>query len=185
VVDNHIKYRHYDSSVAVSITALAVLIIALRILARQFVSPNCSEGTGWIDELSTDRYRPMLHLLDEEDFKFLRNQPGFTNRLGTKLRIQRCQIFRGYLRNLDTDFRRICMALKCILLHSKIDRPDLVSTLLRNQMVFAYRKMTIQFQVVLFRYGFGTVDVSGLVNVFDGMRLELRTLVPAQMASGA
>ncbi len=171
--------------VAVSITALVVLITALRILARQFVSPNCSEGTGWIDELSTDRYRPMLRLLDEEDFKFLRNQPGFVPDMETELRIQRYRMFRGYLRSLDADFGRICMALKCILVRSKIDRPDLASALVRTQMVFAYRKMAIQFEVVLFRYGLGTVDASGLVKLFDGMRLELQALVPAQMAAGA
>ena len=77
------------------------------------------------------------------------------------------------------------MALKCILVRSKIDRPDLASALVRTQMVFAYRKMAIQFEVVLFRYGLGTVDASGLVKLFDGMRLELQALVPAQMAAGA
>jgi len=172
--------------VAVGITALVSLIAVLRKLARHFVLPNrTSESAGWIDELSTDRYRPMLRLLDEEDFRFIRGQPGFTPEMATKLRIQRCQIFRGYLRNMDADFKHICMAIKGILLHSKIDRPDLAFALVQRQMVFAYRKMTIQFQVVLFRYGLGTVDVTDLVKLFDGMRLELRTLVPAEVAAGA
>jgi len=171
--------------VAAVITAFVGLIAVLRKLARQFSSQSLAKDTQWIDEISTDRYRPMLRLLDDEDFRFLRSQPNFTPGMATKLRIQRCQIFRGYLRNMDADFGRICMALKGILLHSKIDRPDLASTLVQRQMVFAYRKMTIQFQVVLFRYGLGTVDVSHLVRLFDGMRLELRTLVPAELAAGA
>jgi len=37
----------------------------------------------------------------------------------------------------------------------------------------------------LFRYGICAVDVSDLVQIFDVMRLELRTLMPASMAAVA
>ena len=47
----------------------------------------------WIDELSIERYRPMMRLLDSGDIEFLRAQPGFTPKMVTKLRAQRCQIF--------------------------------------------------------------------------------------------
>ena len=165
---------------AVTVAIFIGLLTVLRKLARTFVSSNSRpESIAWIEELSIERYRPMLRLLDEEDFHFLQTQPGFTSQMAAKVRLQRCKIFRAYLRNLDADFVRICVALKAILAHSKTDRPDLASALVQRQMVFAYRKMTIQFQVVLFRYGLGTVDVSYLVRLFDGVRLELQTLVPA------
>jgi hypothetical protein len=32
---------------------------------------------------------------------------------------------------------------------------------------------------VLFRWGLSGVDVAGLIQLFEGVRLELRTLVPA------
>ncbi|SPE32756.1 conserved hypothetical protein [Candidatus Sulfopaludibacter sp. SbA6] len=166
--------------VAAFIIAFIGLIALVRKLAQQLVSSNClPEGTAWIDELSTDRYRPMLRLLDQEDLEFL------TPKMATRLRILRCQIFRVYLRNMDADFGRICMALKSILLHSKIDRPDLVSALVQRQMLFAYRKMNIQLRALLYQYGVGTVDVSDLVRLFEGMRLELRTLVQAELAARA
>jgi hypothetical protein len=153
---------------------------------RHFASPQHLPVTvEWIDELSIERYRPMLRLLNQEDLLFLRRQAGFTPQMATKFRIQRCQLFQEYLRQLDADFKRICMALKVLVVQSKYDRPDLASVLVQNQMTFAYGMMMVQVQLVFYRYGFGTVDVAGLVKLFDGMRLELRTLVPAETWAGA
>jgi hypothetical protein len=45
--------------------------------------------------------------------------------------------------------------------------------------------MMAQIKLVCYQYGVGTVDVSGLVKLFDGMRLELRALVPAELGAGA
>jgi hypothetical protein len=39
--------------------------------------------------------------------------------------------------------------------------------------------MGIQFQLLLFRAGVSGADVSSLIRLSDGLRLELRTLVPA------
>ena len=169
---------------AVLITLLGLAAVVL--LARALLSAkSLPVSVEWIAELATDRYRPMLRLLSSEDLDFLRSQPGFTPAMARKFRVQRCQIFRVYLGDMEADFKRICTALKLILLQSKVDRPDLASTLLQRQLLFAYRMATIQFQVVLYWLGVGSVDVSGLWKSFDGLRLELRTLVPAQMASMA
>src|SRR5215469_2363395 len=69
----------------------------------------------WIDELSLERYRPMMRLLDPGDLEFLRSQPGFTRRMASRLRAQRCQLFRSYLHSLEQDFQQVSMALKLIL----------------------------------------------------------------------
>jgi hypothetical protein len=39
-------------------------------------------------------------------------------------------------------------------------------------------------QLVRYRYGARTVDASALMALFDGMRIELRTLVPAELGAG-
>ena len=91
---------------------------------------------------------------------FLRAQPGFTARMATEFRMQRCRAFREYLRQMDDDFKRICMALKILVVQSKRDRGDLTSVLMRRQISFAYGMMMVRFQLVLYRYGFWTVDVT-------------------------
>lgn len=171
--------------VSASVVLIGLVLVLVK-LTRHFASPQHLPVTAeWIEELSIERYRPMLRLFNQEDLHFLRSQPGFTPQMATKFRVQRCQLFQEYLRNLDDDFKRICMALKVLMVQSEHDRPDLASVLVRNQMTFAYGMTMVRFELVCYRYGVGTVDVTGLVKLFDGLRLELRTLVPAESWAGA
>jgi hypothetical protein len=98
-----------------------------------------------------------------------------------KLRVQRCQIFRGYLRCLNDDFQRICAAIKILMLQSRQDRPDLAGLLVQHQMMFAFGMGMVYFRLFLYRWGLSGVDVTSLVKNFDLMRLELRSLVPATL----
>jgi hypothetical protein len=149
-------------------------------LTRHFASLQRLPVTAdWIDEFSDQRYRPMLRLLSQEEFHFLITQPGCSPQMAKRFRIQRRQIFRAYLRQLDSDFKRLCMALKVVMVQSKHDRPDLALLLLRNQMTFAYGMMMVQFRFLCYRYGIGTVDITNLLKLSASLRLELRTLVPA------
>jgi hypothetical protein len=169
--------------IAVSALICLALGMCLWLLLRSVRSAagTLPVTTDWLDDLSTERYRPMLRLIDEEDLRFLRKQPGFTPQMFAKFRAQRCRIFRGYLRAMQVDFGRICTALKIVLAQSQQDRPDLASALLQSQITFACGMVAVQFRLLLYRWGCGKVEVTGLVKVFDGMRLELRTFVPAEV----
>ena len=133
----------------------------------------------WLSELSTDRYRPMLRLLDATDFEFLRARKGFTPQMGQRLRRQRVQAFRGYLRLLAADFDRVVAALRVILAQSAQDRPELASLVLQRRLSFALGLIEVHCRLALFGLGWSHVDVSGLIQLVDGMRLDLRKLVPA------
>ena len=135
--------------------------------------------TEWLGDLSDARYRPMLRLLDETDIRFLRAQKGFTPALEKKLRAQRVEAFRGYLHMLESDFKRVCLALKVMMVQSDRDRPDLASALIHRQLTFACVLLHVRFRLVLFRWGVSGVDASELIRMFDVMRLELKMLVPS------
>lgn len=168
-----------NSVIIIAAVACGALLLALVLLIRKLGSAGGSlpVTAEWIDELSVERYQPMMRLLDGEDLEFLRSQPGFTSRMAVKVRTQRCQIFRGYLRCLNTDFKRVCTALKVLMLHSRQDRPDLAAALVRNQVMFASGMIVAQFRLVLYRWGLCGVNGTSLVKLFDRMRLELRSLV--------
>ncbi len=171
----------------IPILVCAALIVGLALALRNLA---CAESSlpvtaEWISELSTDRYRPMVRLLDSTDIQFLRSQPGYTRQMESRLRAQRCQIFRGYLRCLNLDFQRVATALKIVMSQSENDRPDLAAALVHHQLRFAVGMQVVRFRLFLFQYGIGSVNVMNLLNVFDFMRVELGSLVPATVESVA
>jgi hypothetical protein len=172
------------SALTIFMIILAALILATAALVRMLGSTDRSlpVTAEWIDDLSTDRYRPMMRLLDLRDIEFLRAQAGFTSKMESRMRAQRCQIYRGYLQCLNMDFQRVCTALKLVLVQSEQDRPDLSSVLLQNQILFATGLLAVHFRLILYGWGICTVDADGLMRIFDGMAFELRHRVPAAMA---
>lgn len=169
-----------DLLIAISILAVLAMCGALTYLIRKLgFGGDLPVTSEWIEDLSLERYRPMLRMLDGEDMEFLRSQPGFTPGMAAKLRMQRTQIFRGYLRSLETDFKRVCSAIKLIMLQCNHDRPDLAEALIRQQITFACAMASVRVRLLLYSWGLGGVDVTQLVKLFDSMRLELRSLVPA------
>lgn len=167
----------------------AVLLVCLAVGAlvyRKLSAPTSLPVTAeWIEELSVDRYHPMMRLLGDEDLEYLRSHNGFSARQAAEFRRQRCRIFESYLRCLHGDFQRVCMALKIIMVQSRYDRPELAAVLLRSQRAFALGLLVIYGRVFLYRFGLGSVEVHGLLKLFDTARLELRSLVPAPMGMAA
>lgn len=170
-------------TVAVLLPALvcAALLIAVALVVHNLARAESSlpVTSEWISELSTDRYLPMGRLLSVEDIAFMRSQPGFAPEMEDRLRAQRCQIFRGYLRCLNADFQRIATALKMLLAQSDHDRPELAAALVQQQIRFTTAMVAVRCRLFIFQYGIGTVDVRALLQIFDAMRVELGALVPA------
>ncbi|HTS26233.1 MAG TPA: hypothetical protein VMH81_10195 [Bryobacteraceae bacterium] len=176
-----------ELTIGISVVIFLALAMTLPVLLRK-IGGGCASlpvTAEWIDELSVERYRPMMRLLDGEDLDFMRSQPGFTPKMATRLRVQRCKIFLGYLRCLNEDFRRVSTAIKILLVQSRNDRPDLATALLRYQASFAAGMTMVYFRLALFRFGLCSVDVTSVVQVFDRVSLELRTLVPVAQPMGA
>jgi len=173
------------------LTVTSILVLALVAAIVMLIRAMGSGGQSlpvtaeWITELSTERYRPMMRLLDSADIEFLRSQPGYNREMETKLRTQRCKVFRLYLKRLNSDFQRVCMALKIVMAQSEQDRPELASVLMHQQLMFASGMLGIQCRLLLYRWGVCEVEVGGLVRIFDGMRSELCTLVPSAIPAGA
>lgn len=134
---------------------------------------------NWIEELSVERYRPMLRLLDPDELQKLGSESGVTPEAIAELRAERCRIFRQYLRSLRADFKRVCAALKMVMAQDSKDRPDLASILVRSQARFALGCALLELRLALFTCGIGAVDVSPVLGVFEGLRTQLRAVAPS------
>jgi hypothetical protein len=165
-----------------ALPTLAVFCVLAYLVKKVAFASELPVTSDWIEDLSLERYRPMLHMLDGGDIEFLRSQPGFTPAMAAKLRAQRTQIFRGYLKSLETDFARICAAIKLIMLQCKYDRPELAEALIRNQVTFACAMLSVRLRLLLYSWGVCGVDATRAVKLFESMRVELRTLVPSSSA---
>ena len=137
-------------------------------------------SVDWISELSPARYRPMERLLSGEDYRFLASQPGFNRKMLRRVRSQRRKIFRVYLGCLRDEFSQVAAALRLIMTYSAEDRPDLARILYKQQVLFALGMLAVEARLVLHACGLGTVDVGGLVEAMENIRLELRQMISAE-----
>ena len=152
----------------------------LRVLVRRLKSghPVLPVTTDWLNELSTERYRPMLRLLDPAEFEFLRVHEGASAEALRRLRRQRVQAFRGYLGLLEIDFDRVATALQVMTAQSMQERPELSSLLLERRLRFAAALLGVRCRLMLFDLGYSRVDASGLLELFARMCMELHILMP-------
>ena len=140
----------------------------------------------WLGGFSVARYRPMARLLSEDDLRFLASQRGFEPGLGRKLRADRRRIFRMYLRNLSRDFQRLHLAAKLMVLYSPQDRPELAGLLMRQRLVFARAMLAVNARLLLHATGIGVMDVRGLLEALEGMRLRVQDLaIPLPQGASA
>jgi hypothetical protein len=122
-----------------------------------------------------DRYRPMLRLLSDEDLNFT---PA-NSALRKKIRAQRREVFRGYLRCLTRDYALLLAGIRAIMVESNIERPDLTKALARNRIMFVLALCRIEANLQLHALGIGTVDVSGLVEALGALKGFATAMTPA------
>lgn len=152
--------------------SVALLLAALAAMRwRAYWSEPDHEGEP--GEFSLARYRPMERLLAEEDFLFLAAQPGYRPEIGAKLRRERRRIFRLYLRELTRDFHRLHADARAMVADSTAEHSELVGVLLRQQLTFRLGLAAIELRLALGGLGLGKVDVRGLVEAIEAMRLDL------------
>lgn len=122
------------------------------------------------------RLRPIARLLSEADFDFLSQQPGYRPEIGRELRRKRLALFRAYLAHMKAEFHLLHQKLRLLALYSPTDRSDLSRLLLEQRMLFGYRMMQVELRLLFFQFGMKPADVSGLVEMVEGMRRQVSEL---------
>jgi len=139
----------------------------------------------WISELGTARYRPMERLLREDDYHFLRSQPGADAKMIRRLRAERRQIFRGYLRCLQRDFMRVSDALRMLMLTSHEDRPDLAAALLKQRVAFTVGVTVVRLRIAMRATDWAADDIRELIGALDTVRHQFQQLASVPAAAAA
>src|SRR5687767_922338 len=167
------------SALPILLLALAAVTMAVFVFLRRIAVPVAVSDCDaeWIENFSISKYRPMLRLMDEADYRFLASQPGMTKKAIQRLRAERRAIFRAYLRNLIRDFHKLHMAARMHLIYSSQDRPDLAAKLVRQRLQFLAAVCGVEARLALQAAGIGHVDARALIGSVEAMRANL-TPVP-------
>ena len=171
--------------IAIAVPALAGLAIVLCLLLRNLAMPARGEliSTEWLSRFSVARYRPMERLFSEEDYHYLARQRGFHPRIARQLRRERIRIFRGYLRCLKSDYRRLEAAIALYMADSPVDRPDLAKSLFHRRLQFMWAVLNAEWRLRLYGFGLSPMDAQRLVTAVDDMRSHLRRQALVRQAS--
>src|SRR5262245_33505583 len=82
---------------------------------------NLPKDDEWLQYLSPHRYRPMQRLLDPQEHRSLENHPAMSRKMLRRIRARRISLFREYLLCLSLDYRRVCKAIKLLMVQSHND----------------------------------------------------------------
>jgi hypothetical protein len=156
-------------------------LFLIAFMFRQLISYWASSPDGSDSEVFTlERYEPMARLLSEEDFVFLAAQRGYRPEMGAKLRRDRLRIFRLYLRELAQDFRRLHREARAMVAESQVEYADMVGLLLRQQFTFWFAMTAVELRLAAWPVKHSTVDVRGLLESMETMRLDLARFAAPQ-----
>ena len=163
------------------------MAIVLVVLFRKLASPGRCElvSTEWLSRFSVAKYRPMERLFSEEDYRYLAGLRGYNPRIARRLRRERISAFRGYLRLLRSDYRKLEAAIGLYMANSLVDRPDLARALFKRRLQFTRAMLAAEWRVRLYGLGLKPSDTQRLVVALDDMRDHLRRQALVRQASAA
>jgi uncharacterized membrane protein len=157
----------------ITVGSLAGLLWWVTRLAR-----HRRHSTAWPDadvsaNFSLDRYQPMAALLADEDLAFLQAQSGYRAEMGTRWKRERRRLFRSYLHDLKSDFRRLHARAREMVAQSGTESAGLVEVLMKQQMIFLRATAALEFRLALHAMGIGKVDVTRFMQLIEAMRADL------------
>ena len=159
----------------------ATLVFLFKKVVGQQSAPQLLQS--WDGLFAPARYRPLERIMTGRDRAYIASVIG--GRLEKRVRANRTKIINSYVRCLRKDFMRVLGALKQFMIHSPVDRPDLAPAILRHCIKFTMILVWVKLQLLLFRYGFGSIAVRGLLSSVTEIYGELRVTALAAQSRAA
>jgi hypothetical protein len=158
--------------------ALGVGGIVGRTLLRYRQAAESEEDVNF----SPARYRVLERLASDDDARFLATVPGYRPEMAARLRRERRQICRMYLRELAADFRKLHRAARRLVATAPEEHADLVGVLMRQQAAFWWTLNVVELKLTFASAGTGAVDVRGLLETLESLQA---AIAPVETATAA
>lgn len=172
--------------IAVSvIIALSLAAVAVRLRLKVPANRTYLQDSAWVNQFSSDDYRPLMRLLGRDDEEWLRLQPGFEPSLLRKMRSERRGIIKDYLGRLNRDFSRLHriarekLAATTALAGADPAISELSTFLMKQAMLFTVLLWSLRVRLVI-GAGFGAIDLQPLIEALD-TTAESARLLPLEL----
>ncbi len=162
-----------------AVSFIVLLGFAGVMIRRRAASQSDGPDWNWARDFSIDKYRPMQRLLSQEDYTFLKSQPGYHPSMARTLRSSRRQAFRSYMSSLRHDFDRLYLSAKFAVLHSDTDQSELVTAIFKQRVIFYSALCLIEVRLGLYTLGIGSVDIRPVLGALEAVRDATRVLQPS------
>jgi hypothetical protein len=159
-----------------SAVALSLGTVGLNVL--RFISKRDLEAdANWVIEFDLSRYDGLGQLFQPDDFDFLASQPGYTRKLGARLRSDRIRIAQGYLNRLERDVRLLLNTANRMAVRSSEDANGFSAFLLKTEVSFAVSLTILRSRLLLMRAGLHTpIPFNVLLNSLEPLVLRSQEL---------
>lgn len=160
---------------------------ALVALIHKLASPGRCElvSADWLSRFSVAKYRPMERILSPADFRFLSAQKGYRPKVARRLRWERIRAYRGYLKCLRADYRKLEATVTLWMAHSPKDRPEMALELFRRRIRFHIAMAAAEWRLVLFGLNITAPAHLRLVDDLDDLRVCLRRAAMVRQAASS
>jgi hypothetical protein len=161
------------ASALVALLGTAFTALLRRLVAGDRLHPLPDEPA---DVFSPEWDRQLQRLLCQADERFPGLEPGnpHAERESRQIRVR---IFRGYMRQLFDEARRIIRALKVVIITSETDRSDLASAVLKLQILFAVSVISVEVKLALYKIGWAGINAHSLTGSLGAVRARLQSSV--------
>ena len=154
-------------NITIYFSALMLILIGMGgiLLVTRYRLLQAAERARTAHSVDAARYEPMARLLLDRDLDLV----AADKQLSQRLRAHRCRVFRGYTRCLTKDFGALLGGIRHTIVNSDRDRRDLIQLIARCERNFLLTLCRIEIRLFLYRYGFGSVNVSDLIAQVNAM----------------
>jgi hypothetical protein len=161
--------------IASFVTAIALGALAWIALRLSSVFRPSAVDAEWWDHFQPEKYRPLSHLLDFREVRYLRSQPSCGFRLIWAFRAERARICLRFLREIKADFEQLQVVGQALVVAGRCS-PEFHEELFRQRVRFTLAWWRVRAALPAWRLGWLEPDASPLLQALESSAAAVRVV---------
>jgi hypothetical protein len=159
--------------IASFLTAFAVAMLAWITLRLSSAFRPSAVDAEWWEHFRPEKYRPLSHLLDFREVRYLRSQPSYGFRRVWAFRAERARICLAFLREMKTDFEQLQVVGQALVVAGRCS-PGFHEELFRQRLRFTLAWWRVRASLPAWRLGLLEPEADPLVEALESSAAAVR-----------